>query len=290
MDILRLRDIRKRPLVLDGAFGSCLQEKYQTSFDSLWTSVLNIMNFEAVVNLHKDYIEAGADIITTNTFRTNPVAIKNSKMNISNVELIKKGVKLAIEARGKNRIIIAASNAPAEDCYQVERTISKQELESNHKFHIDNLMKFGCDVIWNETLSHFDEIDIISSYCYENKIPYVINLYFSDELKILSGENILDVIRMIKTREPIAIGFNCIKSETLVKLFDQYSPDHRWGFYLNCGSGNFTDSKINCGIEPQDYWDSIKKYLQYDPLYVGSCCGSSPKHTKLIKEKLSEIY
>ena len=194
MDILRLRDIRKRPLVLDGAFGSCLQEKYQTSFDSLWTSVLNIMNFEAVVNLHKDYIEAGADIITTNTFRTNPVAIKNSKMNISNVELIKKGVKLAIEARGKNRIIIAASNAPAEDCYQVERTISKQELESNHKFHIDNLMKFGCDVIWNETLSHFDEIDIISSYCYENKIPYVINLYFTDELKILSGENILDVI------------------------------------------------------------------------------------------------
>jgi homocysteine S-methyltransferase len=60
----------------------------------------------------------------------------------------------------------------------------------------------------------------------------------------------------------------------------------RWGYYLNCGSGQPGDKVIDCGVQPDEYLDSVKKSVQYIPSFIGSCCGSSPAHTKKIREYL----
>ncbi|MEJ2616991.1 MAG: homocysteine S-methyltransferase family protein, partial [Ignavibacteriaceae bacterium] len=65
-----------RPLILDGAMGSLLQQKAKKEPD-IWMSKVGLDNPELVYAIHEEYIEAGADIITTNTFRTNPAASKN---------------------------------------------------------------------------------------------------------------------------------------------------------------------------------------------------------------------
>ena len=72
-----------KPLLLDGAIGSYLQQKGFETDDIIWTTKINQSNPEAVIKMHKDYIGAGADIITTNTFRTNPLSL--SKSGISDV-------------------------------------------------------------------------------------------------------------------------------------------------------------------------------------------------------------
>jgi len=66
-----------RPLLLDGAMGSLLQQKGVKSEGELWTSVANLKIPELVFTIHDSYIKAGADIITTNTFRTNPLAVRS---------------------------------------------------------------------------------------------------------------------------------------------------------------------------------------------------------------------
>src|ERR1017187_7612228 len=71
----------KRPLILDGAMGSLLQQHGVPRDESLWMSLANITHPEIVTELHRQYIEAGSDIITTNTFRTNPVAIGEYSSN-----------------------------------------------------------------------------------------------------------------------------------------------------------------------------------------------------------------
>lgn len=280
----------KRILVLDGAMGSLLQQYGAASDKYLWSSLSNLKNPEIVRKIHKEYIDAGADIITTNTFRTNPASVKLSGHSISVEEFVRISVNLAIEAREDRNVIIAGSNAPAEDCYQKERTLSKDELEYNHKKHIELLWESGVDIIWNETQSHLDEIEIICNFCHSQNLPYVINLFYDNQLNLLSGESLRDAVKVVATFKPTAVGFNCIKPELFL---DKIKPDllvDRWGFYLNCGSGEYTDESISCGISPEYYLSLIKPLLELKPLYVGSCCGSSPSHTKIIKEYIDEVY
>lgn len=288
--LLNRKATLNRSLILDGAFGSVLQQRGFSSDKDLWYSHLSVSNSQAVRELHKEYIDAGADIITTNTFRTNPVAKKKSNIEITNSEFVKRSVELAIQAKGERNVIIAGSNAPAEDCYQKERTISLFDLEYNHKKHIELLYESGCDIIWNETQSHWDEIEIICKFCSENSIPYSINIYFDESLKILSGEPVEEVINFVESFSPQAIGFNCIKPSDFKNLSINYQLPKIFGYYLNCGNGNITDQNISCGISPKMYLDFIVEFQRFNPTFVGSCCGSNPAHTKAIKEYFDETH
>ncbi len=265
--------------------GSILQEKKLTSNKRVWSAKANDDSRSEVLTLHKDYIRAGADIITTNTFRTNPYSLISSGVT-DIVGSVSKAVEIAKRARGNSTVLIAGSNPPVEDCYQVERTISQKDLEWNHKVHIDALMESGCDFIMNETQSHFDEIKFISKYCGENHIPFVMNFFFLDKPKLLSGENLTDAIEYVLKYHPLAIGFNCITFEALEDAVKRLKPEINWGFYLNCGSGKLTDKTIDCAISPIEYAKQAKPYLKYNPSFIGSCCGSTPEHTKKIKHMI----
>lgn len=290
IDLINLYNQLKRPLILDGAMGSLLIEKGIKNHLVLWTSLSNLEHPEVVKSIHLEYINNGADIITTNTFRTNPIAVHKSNEKINVEEFVKAAIQTAKDARGNKKIMIAGSNAPAEDCYQIERTIPLSELEYNHKKHIDILWNNSVDIIWNETQSHMDEIEIICKYCSENKIPYIVSLFFNENLKLLSGENLIDAVNYINSFNPVAIGFNCIKPKTFFKFIEKYSLPERWGFYFNCGAGNYDDEFLACGISPKNYSELTKQLLKFNPTFVGSCCGSNPEHTKAIKEVIDEIY
>ena len=290
IDINNLQNKLGRPLILDGAIGSLLQQQNIKMDKHLWSSFANITHPQNVVELHKSYIAAGADIMTTNSFRTNPVAYNKAKLKISNKEFVEQSVLLAKEAVFSNDIIIAGSNPPAEDCYQKIRTIAEIELERNHKTHIDLLWDSGCDIILNETQSHFDEIKIICEHCSNDNIPYILSLFVSDDLRLLSGEKLEDILHFIIDYSPIAIGFNCIHPDVFFKIANKIKCDFNWGFYLNLGSGKYSDLNITEGITPHEYTKIIDHYLKYNPLFIGSCCGSTPNHTRAIKEYLFEKF
>lgn len=280
---------KNKSLILDGALGTYLQEKGFQPDKNLWFSYLNIAQPKIVEEVHREYIEAGAEIITTNTFRTNPLAKKKSTLEITNSELVKRSVQLVKNViEGKN-ILIAGSNAPAEDCYQKERTVSKFDLEYNHKKHIELLYENGVDIIWNETQSHLDEIEIICKFCNENKIPFAVNLFFTSDFKVLSGEPVKDVLENISQYEPDVIGFNCIKHEYLLDNIHKINLPENWGFYFNCG-GDFDDEFITCAISPNEYKNIVTKFIPFKPKYIGSCCGSNPNHIKEIKGYIDALH
>ncbi len=277
----------KKPLILDGAIGSLLQQRGFTPDNNIWMTQANKSLPDEIIKIHREYIKAGADIITTNTFRTNPSALE--KFGISDpAPLVKEAVDLSMKAVGNLDIYIAGSNAPAEDCYQRERTLSYKELKINHISHIDLLRNNNVNFILNETQSHFDEIEIICNYCFNNKIPYVISLFIDEGLKLLSGESVNEVINFIWEHDPLAIGYNCITKEVLEPLVYNIEKNINWGFYLNCGGGKYSDSIIKCAVTPEDYVENIKSYLNHNPSFIGACCGSIPEHIRAIKEYFNE--
>ena len=276
----------KRPLILDGAVGSLLQQKENDVDGNLWMSHLNFQKPEIVINIHEEYINAGCDIITTNTFRTNPAALKKSGKDLDINKLLKQSVELARNTADKFNRLVAGSNPPAEDCYQTERTLNYYDLVDNHEQHIDLLYYHKVDFILNETMSHFDEIKIICKYCSEKDIPFVISLLVTEDLKILSGDYLTDVIKFIRKYNPLLISFNCISKNVLDKIVNTISLNFNWGFYLNCGNGNYSDQNIKCGIDEFEYTQIVKSYLDYKPKLIGACCGSNPKHINHIKKLL----
>jgi S-methylmethionine-dependent homocysteine/selenocysteine methylase len=275
------------PLILDGAIGSYLQQKGFQADNIIWTTNINHSNPDVIIRIHLEYLNAGADIITTNTFRTNPSAMLKAGINDC-ANYVKEAVKLAMQSAGKKKnILIAGSNPPAEDCYQMNRSITYKELEFNHKYHIDLLIDSGVNFILNETQSHLDEIIIIADHCDQKNIPYVVSFYLDSTLKILSRESLYNIFSLLKDHNPLAIGINCIAPEVFSNLLSTISLPELWGFYLNCGSGNQTDKEIICGVMPDKYIEIVKSNLDYIPSFIGSCCGSNPEHTRKIKELLN---
>ncbi|MHB8579560.1 MAG: homocysteine S-methyltransferase family protein [Ignavibacteriaceae bacterium] len=272
-----------RPLILDGAMGSMLQKKGLKSQGSMWMSKANLEDPEQVIQIHKEYILAGADIITTNTFRTNPEAVSKFNKRINNNKLVKIAVELAMQATKGLPVFIAGSNAPAEDCYQRKRDLALTRLEANHHKHIDLLIDSGCHFVLNETQSHFDEIKIISKYCFKNSIPYILSLFVDESLNLLSGESSKTAIEFIRGYNPLAIGINCVKPKTFMRLFEKNKLDFNWGVYLNAGKGSFADEIITTGISPEEYTNLFKKVLLKSPSFVGGCCGTTPNHIKSLK-------
>ena len=280
----------KKPLLLDGAMGSLLTSSGLKWDANLWSSYGNISNPDSVIELHRKYIEAGADIITSNTFRTNPLSFFKSNIDIPLENFIKIGVDLARKSLGSTSVFVAGSNAPAEDCYQANRTVSLSDLEYNHKKHIEVLYESGSDFILNETQSHLDEIEIICDFCHENKIPFAVSLFFTENSRLLSGEKVDEVVNSIKNYSPLFIGFNCVSFD-LFKIFSESNIlDFPWGLYLNCGSGKLTDKNISCGVSPSLYTEELKEVINSETKVIGSCCGSSPAHTKELRNIIDEIY
>ncbi len=278
-----------RPLILDGANGSLIHKLGGKIDPVLWSSISCLTDFEIVLSVHKGYIESGAEIITTNTFRTNPAAVKQSGIKLNNGDFVKKAVAITKTAIGDSKILIAGSNSPAEDCYQKNRTISNNDLEFNHKKHIELLWENGVDFILNETQSHFDEIKIICEFCHSQRIPYVISLYFDKDLKLLSGESVFEVIDLIKYFSPLFISVNCISATVFNELSIKLEEDLIHGFYLNNGSENdngLLDEKYSC----DEYLEIIKKYINKNTLMIGACCGSNFSHIRRIRKYFDELY
>lgn len=281
------KELKGRPLILDGAIGSYL-EKFGVKFDKyLWSSLINLSDPAKVKMVHKKYFDAGADILTTNTFRTNPTAVKYSNHSIDVKDFVEKSVDLCKSVSENSEILIAGCNPPAEDCYQRTRNISKTDLGDNHKYHIDYLYHSGVNFILNETIGHWDELEIISKFCSNNSIPYSISLFVTENLTLLSGEPLADAISFVKLFSPMSIGVNCINIKTYKNLIIDY-PNTINSFYLNCGDGNYTDNHINCAISPENYFNLISDFINPETIFIGSCCGSTPEHTAYLKQKLDE--
>lgn len=78
--------------------------------------------------------------------------------------------------------------------------------------------------------------------------PICYELFLKDKPKLLSGENLTDAIEYVMKYNPLAIGFNCMTFGALEQAVKRIKPGMNWGFYLNCGGGELTDTKIECAL------------------------------------------
>ncbi|MGH8104057.1 MAG: homocysteine S-methyltransferase family protein, partial [bacterium] len=148
---------RSGVLILDGPMGTELQKRGVALPAPLWSAVALDSHPDLIVSIHQNYIRAGADIITTNTFRTAARTLQKVGRKADAARLTRLAVQLAKKAReqaGKGRdVFIAGSMAPLEDCYSPHLSPFEEFAYDDHLDQGTHLADAGVDLILIETMN-----------------------------------------------------------------------------------------------------------------------------------------
>jgi S-methylmethionine-dependent homocysteine/selenocysteine methylase len=274
-------------LLLDGATGTELNRRGVGTDLPLWSA--NALTTDTGLNvlrqIHLDYLKAGADLLTTNTFRTHRRALAGKGHAAR--ELTRRAVATAQEAvalfgQGAQ---VAGSVAPLEDCYRPDLVPTADECLAEHSERIDHLVGAGVDLLLIETMNSIREAVIAAKQATMTGRPTWVSFVCDREGRILSGESLAVAAEMLLPLGVKALGVNCGPAHTLAKPLAELraicGPDFPLIAYGNIGYADEVQGWINTDAEsPEGYW----QYAQsWSAQIVGGCCGTTPEHIRRLR-------
>ncbi|HVB55107.1 MAG TPA: bifunctional homocysteine S-methyltransferase/methylenetetrahydrofolate reductase [Candidatus Acidoferrales bacterium] len=284
--------LRQGILVGDGAMGSLLYDAVgqQRSVDEM-----NSSHAEAVFHFHQAYIEAGAQMIETNTFGANRHKLAQFGLGDRVAELNHRGVKIAREAReaAKHEVLIAGSIGPV-GTIRPARELAPDQVFAMFREQAGALEERGVDLFLLETFSDTDDliiaIDAIRSF---SRLPIVAQLTYSEEGTTFGGTRPVDAWKKLKDKNIQAVGANCtVGPQLLLPILRELA---------DCASLPLS-AMPNAGF-PQRIGDRTvypKSSPEYFALFageasdigvriLGGCCGTTPEHVHAMAEVVKKL-
>jgi homocysteine S-methyltransferase len=280
-------------LILDGAFGTELMRRGVDLPLPLWSAEANATHPEVVLEVHKEYVSAGANILTTNTFRTTPRSYRNAGHSADSArrlarDRMQRAVELARQA-SQEQCLVAGSIAPLEDCYVPGRAPAKDIAEEEFTELCSWLEEFGADIILFETMGNAQEIDGALAAAHQVKRPIALSLLLKDEHRLFDGTKAVNILRSAREKGIAILMLNCapvnIIEAAAATITKHWSG--LWGVYPNLGvSMPEKSGRIEMYITDDKFIQQVKYYKSNGATIIGSCCGSTPAHTRLIAKTL----
>jgi len=281
-----------KPYVLDGAMGTELINRGVNLPLPLWSAEANLIDPETVLSIHQDYIVAGADIITTNTFRTTTYSYRKAGYTPKRAqerakESLMSAIDLARKAVGKD-LQLAGSISAVDDCYSPELYPGKSAVEDTYGEMMEWFIESGVNFFLFETMGHFEEIKIALEASQNIESEYWISIILMDSEHILDGHSLEETINMIKASSVSCLLLNCNKIETTNSAIDLFLSlwTGEWGVYPNLGKTDYDNDYFDI-INDSNFEENISWYLEQNPSIIGACCGSTPKHIEIIKHLIN---
>jgi homocysteine S-methyltransferase len=280
---------------MDGAMGSEIHSRGVSTKLPLWSAEALITEPEVVRRIHEDYIQAGAEIIITNTFSTTDRILKRGRAKHSGRELTVLACHLAQQARknvgAMHDVYIAGSVAPLEDCYSPELTPPEPELRKEHRAMADDLRRGGVDFILIETMITLRETLAALRAARETGLPVAVSFCCDDRGRLLSGEPLEKVIPAIEEFDPLFIGVNCVSPAIATKTLRKLKglTGLPVSVYAQGDGEPDDDDGWHSGQDPkvETYIRSAKRWLTDGAQVVGGCCGTTPEHTLRLEAVLA---
>jgi S-methylmethionine-dependent homocysteine/selenocysteine methylase len=278
-------------LVLDGATGTELNRRGVDTGLPLWSAnaLLNEKDSHILKQVHMDYLRAGADIITTNTFRTHCRALAPSGNANRAFELTRRAVDIAREAMenvpSDTPRFIAGSISTLEDCYRPDLVPPDDQLRAEHSERIHHLVECNVDLILIETINTIREAVIMAKLAAITGTPVAVSFVCNKEGKLLSGETFTEAAHELLPLGVSAIGVNCGPTPNLKKPLDELHSACGKEFPLIAyGNIGYADEKvgwINTDSEnPKAY---SQHAIHWPARIIGGCCGTIPAHIEQLR-------
>ena len=294
-------ELSKRILILDGAMGTMLQRKgLQGNSESF-----NLTNPETIGEIHNEYIEAGADIVTANSFSAN--SISQSEYNLSEKagQMAEAAARIARKAADEapRKIWVAGSVGPTSKSLSLAQNIndpifrpySFDGMAEAFEVQIRGLVKGGVDLLLFETC--FDALNTkaalyaIGHIPEASDIPIMISASMSDRSgRTLTGQTMEAFYRSVQHCSPLSFGLNCsLGAEEMVPLIAEAASFATCAVscYPNAGLPNEMGEYDET---PSQMAESVRKMaLAGSVNIVGGCCGTTPEHIKAVAEAVKGI-
>jgi len=300
MNLLEI--ISQKTLLADGAMGTVLHAR-GVSFDKCFDE-LNLNNPAAVADIHREYIEAGAQLIITNTFGANRFKLGKHGLQGQLKEINRAGVELArraVAASFKENVLVAGDVGPLGVRIAPYGRVKPEEAYAAFAEQIKALADAGVDLIVIETMSDLYEIQEAIKAAKEScNLPVIASVTFTRDDRTLLGDDPMTVARKLKETGADVIGVNCSGGPSqllrILKQMKQAVPDGRFWVKPNAGWPEQVGGRIMYPADAEYFGDYALSFREAGANIVGGCCGTTPQHIAAMKKafettptKVSEV-
>ena len=287
MSILNL--LGSRIIFFDGGTGTLLQQKGLKAGElpELW----NIEKKEALIEIHKNYYEAGSDIVLTNTFGANRIKLHDINYSVEQIitagvknaktaaEQVKKGY-VALDIGPTGKLLKPLGDLDFEDAYT-----AFQEMAIAGE-------KAGADLIVIETMSDIYETKAAVLAAKENtKLPVFVTVVFDEKGKLLTGSDIASVVAILEGLNVDAIGMNCgLGPHQMLALAEQMLDCCSIPVIIkpNAGLPRTENGVTVFDVSPEEFAQEMSKIVDKGVWIVGGCCGTTPAHIKALYQQCKQ--
>jgi len=286
---VELKDrLGKEVILFDGAMGTVLQQRGLKAGDV--PEKLNIEKSKEIVEIHKSYLKAGAEILTTNTFGAN--ALKMEEIDYSVEEVISAAVENARKAVVESGIeaAVALDMGPLGELLEPMGSLTFDEAYNLYQQQVLVGVEAGADLIHIETIADLYEARAAVLAAKENSnLPVFCTLTFEEDGRTFTGGSIRSMISVLEGLGVDGIGLNCSlgpeKLEPLVEEVLQYSKLPVI-LQANAGLPVMENGETVFKISPAEYFKPLARLYEKGLAVIGGCCGTNEEFISLIAENL----
>ncbi|MCX6522259.1 MAG: betaine--homocysteine S-methyltransferase [Actinobacteria bacterium] len=243
--------------------------------------------------LHQQFVDAGADIILTNSFGGTAQRLKLHHAQDRVVEINRRAAELAREiADAADRpVVVAGSVGPTGELFEPLGALTEDVAIASFREQIQGLKEGGVDVIWIETMSSVEEVRAASKAAIAEGMPYTATCSFDTAGRTMMGVMPDALVRAFDGLEvaPLAFGANCGvgASDILVTVLSMCSGEHSAVISKgNCGIPQFQGTEIVYSGTPELMASYAQMAADAGARIVGGCCGTSPEHLASMRRAL----
>lgn len=276
--------IEKNILVFDGAMGTMLQKKGLKLGEN--PELLNIKEKNIVKEIHEEYIESGAMVVTTNTFGANELKLEGTGYSVE--EIIDAAVNIAKEARGSRKdVYIALDVGPIGQLLEPMGTLKFEEAYEIFKRQIVQGVKSGADVIIIETMTDLYEAKAALLSAKENSnLPVFVSMSFEANGRTFTGCTPESMAVVLESLGANAVGVNCsLGPAELLPMIERIikACDIPVLAQPNAGLPEIEDGKAVYNVSADDFSKVIEEYLDLGVSIIGGCCGTTPEFIRNLR-------
>ena len=278
-------------ILADGAMGTMLHTRgisFEKCFDEL-----NITNPQAVADIHREYIEAGAQLIITNTFGANRFKLEKHGLRDDVIKINRAGVELArrVVAKSKKPVLVAGDVGPLGVRIAPFGRVKPEEARAAFAEQIKALTDSGADLIVIETMSDLYEIqEAIKAEKLTCTLPVVASVTFTRDDRTVLGDDPAKVAMTLNQAGADILGVNCSGGPSqLLRILKQMKlavPDGKFWVKPNAGWPEQVGGRIMYPANPKYFGEYALFLRQAGANVVGGCCGTTPQHIAAMKQSL----
>jgi len=281
------------PLLCDGAMGTLLYERgvpFDRCFDAL-----NLTDRERVLNVHLDYLRAGAEMIETNTFGANAVKLGAHGLGDRVRDVNWHGAKIAKEARDiiGQAVWIAGSVGPLGKPVAPFGRIPAAEAGAAYRVQIDALVEGGVDAVILETFTDLDELlEAVRAARAACDLPVIAQMSFTEDGRTRYGHGPAEVVAGLEQAGVDVIGANCsVGPVPMLEVIQRLAALTRRPLSAqpNAGFPTLVDGRYLYLSSPTHMAMYARKMVEAGAVIIGGCCGTTPAHISAIGQAIMDL-